>query len=645
MIKASKPQAALLLALAAALLIGALLFLRAPQQVGSLNADSLYMECLYRDVVQDPLPLKDWFMQPAPSLFPDLGLFIACRSLAGSLGPGYALYSAASFLLLLGSFYLLLLQMPGIRRHAGVRTLQGGLLLLVVLGLGPALTPLFLPAYHASILPMGLGLLALDLRLRRRGPLWGWTLLAGVGLALGCASDASLAVFFGLPIALFGLLQHFLSRKLKPGPWPYALLGATALAGMAFQSLVRSGVFPVYGVPHIYAIWDLPGQAGEQLLRTASDLAQVLKDYPLAALVCLAWLALRRPWAGLRLRRLRKVLTAASLRAHAYVLLSLSMALCLLAPFGLCNGVDPRYVLPCFAFPSLLWALQPPRLSRKPWLAWVLLLAGLGQALWAAHALPPIKSAFAPPPQDKLAWIESVMARRGLHRGYCNYWDEKPALVYSDGRVRMTGLLEWNEPSCLFMLKAWVSSKAWWVGKPGQPFPIYDFVLTDSMDVERLKAGFGAPADIERWQGHELWIYNRPSDVVFRNYLRKFLDGANGCSTFISVPGLPRPRIADVLSPHSMRIQPGKDVSVPLAPAVKADVIEFWGWQRDSWQVEFWQGGRFLRRLSLTGSGQAGLAVWCAKALPNEPFDRMVVRVTTGSEGLLRNIIFYPDSI
>jgi hypothetical protein len=645
MLKAARPRSALLLALAAGLLIGALLFLRAPQQVASLNADSLYMECLYRDVVQDHLPLKDWFMQPAPSLFPDLGVFIACRSLAGSIGPGYALYSAASFLLLIGSFYLLLRQIPGIRRHAGARTLQGGLLLLVVLGFGPALTPLFLPAYHAAILPMGLALLALDLRLRRQGALWGWTALASAGLALGCASDASLAIFFGLPVAVLALLHHFLSHKLKPGPWPYALLGASCLAGMAFHSLVRAGVFPIYQVPRIYAIWDLPGQAVEQVLRTATDLAQVLKAYPLAALACLAWLFLRRPWAGLRLRRMRRIFTGAGCRAHVALILSISMILSVLAPFGLCNGLDPRYVLPCFVFPSFLWVLQPFRFMRKPWLAWALVLAGMGQALWAAHSLPSLQKAFAPPAQEKFDWIESVMRQRGLHQGYCNYWDEKPALVYSDGRVRMAGLLEWNEPSCLFMLKAWVSSRAWWVGKPGQPFPIYDFVLTDSMDVERLKASFGPPADIERWQGHELWIYNRPGDVIFRNYLRKFLDGANGCHTFIGVPGLPRPRIADVLGSHSMRIESAKDVSIPFDPPVKADVMEFWGWQKDSWQVEFWQGSRFLRRLSLSGSGQPGLAVWCAKALPNEPFDRMVLRSTSGSEGLLRNIIFYPDSL
>jgi hypothetical protein len=94
-----------------------------------------------------------------------------------------------------------------------------------------------------------------------------------------------------------------------------------------------------------------------------------------------------------------------------------------------------------------------------------------------------------------------------------------------------------------------------------------------------------------------------------------------------------------------MRIESAKDVSIPFDPPVKADVMEFWGWQKDSWQVEFWQGSRFLRRLSLSGSGQPGLAVWCAKALPNEPFDRMVLRSTSGSEGLLRNIIFYPDSL
>jgi hypothetical protein len=645
MLKTTRSRSALLLALAAGLLIGALLFLRAPQAVASLNADSLYMECLYRDLVQDHLPLREWFVQPAPSLFPDLGLFMACRGLAGSLGPGYALYSAASFLLLLGSFALLLSRMPGLRRHAAQRVLLGGLLLLVLLGFQPALVSLFLPAFHASILPLGLGLLALDLELRRKGALWPWVMAASLCLALACASDASLALLFGLPVALLALLQYLFSRKLKPGPWPYALLGASCLAGLAFHALVRAGVFPIYQVPRIYYLWNLPGQAGEQLARTASDLWQVLKGHPLSALACLLWLGLRRPWSSLRLWRVKKLVTAASLRSHAELILSLSMALCLLAPFGLCNGLDPRYVLPCFVFPPMLWALHPPRALRKPWLAWLLVIAGLGQALWSAHSLPPLKEAFAPPAQDKLAWIESVMKEHGLHQGYCDYWNEKPALVYSQGRVRMAGLLEWNEPSCLFMLKAWISNRAWWVGRPGQPFPVYDFALTDGMDVERLKASFGPPASIERWQGHELWIYNRPSDVLFRNYLRKFLDGANGCRTVLCVPGLARPRIADVLNPHSMRIASGQDVSVAMESPVKADVLELWGWQKDSWILEFWQGGRMLRRLSLSGSGQPGLAVWCAKALPPEAFDRLVLRCTSGQEGLLRNLIFYPDTI
>ncbi len=237
-----------------------------------------------------------------------------------------------------------------------------------------------------------------------------------------------------------------------------------------------------------------------------------------------------------------------------------------------------------------------------------------------------------------------MIRQRGLHSGYCGYWDEKPARVYSQGRVRLAGLLEWNEPSCLFMLKAWVSSRAWWVDRPGQPFPLYDFALTDGLDQERLKASFGPPADIERWQGHEIWLYNRPGDVVFRNYLRKFLDGANGCATFIGVPGLPRPGIAGVLGTRSVRIAAGRDVSIPLEGPVRAEVLEFWGWKNDNWQLEIWRGGRFLRRLALNGSGQDALAVWCAKALPAEPFDRLVLRCTSGQQGLLRNILLYPDT-
>jgi hypothetical protein len=642
MLEAKSFRSAAMLNLALALLIGALLLLRTPQVLSSLNADSLYMECLYRDLALDHLPIKDWFVQPAPSFFPDLPLFMLCRGLAGSLGRGYALYSGAFFVLLLGAFYLLARQMPGIRRHAGQKALLAGLFLLVLLGFEQPLHALFLPAFHASILPLGLGLLALDLLLRQKGSAWLWTSLACLVLALACASDASLALI-GFPVALVALLQHFFSRpKLKAGPWPYWALGFSCAAGLAFHALVKGGIFPVYQVPRIYFLWNMPKRMGEQVLRTFADMGQIAWQHPLMMLAFLAWLLFQIPWPGHGLRHGKPW----QARAHAELILGLSMLLFLLAPFFLCNGMDARYILPCFVFPAFLWVCHPPcRFSRQSWLVWLLILAGLGQALLAARSLPPWRETFQPPVPEKLAWVESVIQRHGLHQGYCNYWDEKPARVYSQGRVRMAALLEWNDSDCLFILKSWISNRAWWVGQPGRPFPIYDFVLTDGMDKSRLRASFGQPASMESWQGHEIWLYNRPQDYMFRNYLRKFVDGANGCSTFIGTPGLPRPGISDVLNPRSMRISSGQEVGIPMNSPVRADILEFWGWQKDSWQLEFWQGQRLLRRLNLNGDGQPAMAVWCAKALPAEAFDRLVLRCTTGEAGLLRNMIFYPDTL
>lgn len=615
----------------------ALLVLRAPQLLASLNADSYYMECLWRDLALSHVPLSYWCLPPAPSLFPDLPLYGLCRLVGQGPGPAYALYSIFSTLLLTGSFYLLARQLPGARRHALRISLAASLGLLLIIPLGSPIPALFQPAFHASSLILGLVMLALALASARAKLAWGWMALGWALALLGSFSDLALAALFILPLALASIISRITKAKARlPLVFPLGA-GLASLAGAGCLALVRLRILTPFHAQRVMGLWELPRPLA-QIAITSRDLLAIARAQPALALVALAWLLL----ALLRWRKARGRAGRSRWQVAGFFMLCLGLDLVL--PFFSANSADARYLLPLLAVPLFLLACYPPPLPRlKAWLWALAACLFLSEAGLAWQALPAWSSAFELKAPEEQAWLESLVQRYGLHHGYCGYWQEKPLRVCSQGRLQLAALDWSSSPACPLVPLFLICNNAWHRGPGIDDFPCYDYVLADGLDPARLRATFGEPAVVESWGAHQAWVYNRPQDIICRNFLRKFLSQEGPGPTALVAQGMEPLSAASARSLLSMQVQPGSDAFVQFDPPAQAQVLELWGWSQDSWDLQLMGSqGKLLQRLHLSSQGGSAPAIWYAPVRSREPIYavRLLPRQAAGFRGLLA----YPDA-
>jgi hypothetical protein len=552
------------LAAAIALLCAGLWQLTAHFTLAHFNSDLLFVESVFRDLA-DHRPLQ-WCMPRVVGLFPDLALFLPLRALSGDLGLALFGYAAAAIAAwIAGAAWLLGQARPKLEPSIGLPLVAAACVLVAGLNGAPSPLPVALwPMYHGGVLVAGLPLSALALHAIRKGwtparaSLW----VALVAAILFCdlyllpqiVGPLSLAawltrkdrdeerrilvggVLLGIAIVVDLLLLWLLLRLGLDFSMNPALAAATQLLsplGMlgAVGALIGAGAI-VYGVVRlpsrvrvgVVSIVAIAAIAGVAIVARANCANLVCSVPALVGGAPLLWIA---AFAGIGAAVAALVRREAALRPIALFLLLAVGSSLLCGAVGWQQMSDARYLEPVYVLSILLGApLAIAQLRASRWidLGCLAAVAASGALLLAAG---PIASARAPYP-DAVRCLDRAHAELGLHDGYSGYWTAK----YTKALSHTPGLTLSTMQSGTLTIDPTIANRAWFLDGSGQ-LPRYDFAIVvdervpdegvgpwDSLKGPILESRFGAPASVRRCGAFDLWIYDRPEDLAFRNHLR-----------------------------------------------------------------------------------------------------------------------------
>jgi hypothetical protein len=342
------------------------------------------------------------------------------------------------------------------------------------------------------------------------------------------------------------------------------------------------------------------------------------------------------------------------------------LALAVPIVMGLWWGPDcVRYVLSAVVLPLLLLgAIALRGLARMPArggvaaaaaalsigaLAWLPVLSATGSAGGVVATIPSSGSVAAggtnPFYGPEVAFIDDVIRRHHLHNGYAGYWMAKPVTLFSRTGTTVVVLFDQGDPP---MPSFWISNPNWWVQGRNRPktkglvtaadYPVFDYALCPSLNRQWVEAQFGPPAAVESGPGGDVLIYNRPSDVLFRNAGRVQAAREAGVPQESRVvrPGVlsrPKPPGAQWNALGTAKIPPGGSLTLRLAKPIPADFLRIQADNNDTYELEFRLGGQTVGTATagpVPGMGLAGRDVNLVPATGGRPFDTIVIRGSGG---------------
>jgi hypothetical protein len=182
-----------------------------------------------------------------------------------------------------------------------------------------------------------------------------------------------------------------------------------------------------------------------------------------------------------------------------------------------------RYMMPSYILPFLFLSLPLCILCSRgrPIIGKLLLCAVIGLSTFNLFRsgeslfpwrLPPNEPAF-------ISFVDGLHDRYGVAAGYDYYWMAKPTDLYSRRGVRVNEILQ-----NLSGPRSWINNLWWFIDRTeGRQAFIrkHEFILASRYIPEScIVAMFGEPAARHESGGDVALIYNRPSDLAFRNFIR-----------------------------------------------------------------------------------------------------------------------------
>ena len=211
------------------------------------------------------------------------------------------------------------------------------------------------------------------------------------------------------------------------------------------------------------------------------------------------------------------------------------------------------YVYPVFILAGMV-AIRPPRFNP--------VMAMLALLIFAAWRIGPpalmAQSWFEAPQGDYQICLDRVIESRDLHGGYGTYWTARTITYRTETAARVIPLTEDFRPN------PWVYNSEGFLPnrQSAASRRVYDFIVPLPIPVEEIVERFGEPAYREDCNGLEVLVYDRESDISFRNFAR--------------VPSLIEAGVAaetKIASPTGMDewIMDGTPVAVESRPRLPAD--------------------------------------------------------------------------
>jgi hypothetical protein len=480
------------------------------------DSDSLYLPTLFEDLIQWSGRFSDWRLTPAPYFFPDLPLYFMSRLIVGNVEPAQYLSSIVHLLLVAwAARWFVRTLVPDAADEAQIVGFVFLALALTHLAGGVMLFgSLFHPTHHGGAALMTLVILTLCLGRATRYK----SALAGALSLLAGVADPLFAASCGAPLLLLGICASVApiwnrvsgsedvarasvrNRTLVSGVLAFAGAQLTKLVHAHMNSLpVSHSAGPVASLRS--ALGDLAGSArpvGFWLLG--------------GILLSCAVLLLHRQASTRGIR----ILALWQLGSVASTLFAIGWTGNYLDSGSLRYMVVPfviTVVLACAIVAHAL-AIHAHRAAVARWVSFVSCLVVVAVAGTILIELPSIVLG-----NYRSSWrstsmcVEAVLQREQADVVLADYWQAKPLMLFSNGRVHALQMR-----AKLRRPYFWINSRGWYRGSHR-----FGVVAVKDLRPDAIVQAFGEPAQIDTCDGLELFVYrNKARDRLAGRMQRMF---------------------------------------------------------------------------------------------------------------------------
>lgn len=523
------------------------------------------------------------------------------------------------------------------------------------------ITEYLLPSAHAGVILVGLTLIAISLNAVQKGYSYGSGTLFFCLSFLIIISDILIIPQFLLPLVITNFI--FYRLNFIPRRTFRVTAGLTVLAYLVGSGVVTviklTGIFnvPTQGYIHIGSLFDTFIEFIRDISYYLISISNLFVIFAIFIVSSIVFIFRNRDYllADASIRSRGDNSTELVLFLIIFYFFSLIITLGALivsgnwADKGSIRYIQPLYFLPLF-FLALILAVYN---DRKAFRLKVILLCTV-VIFSLRHIIPEAVTLLAAnlrlPYPEMVQCLDRVVTNYDLQYGYSDYWNAKYTTILSRSKVRV------NQVQSNMHIYNWINNPAWYINKVGEgsgQYPKYQFILTEQLSKAEIEARFGQPAIRKQCPGTEIYIYNRKSDVAFRNFLRI----PATIAAKVSVP-------SSILSPKSLRKyvpngkrwnEPGNviipkngEVSVQLDPPVVSEILEIAADSNDDYVVNFFMDQTRLGQLTVPMIPKPGIQARylpLPKSILGKPFNRLVVQPLQGDGAYsVGDIFFYNDS-
>jgi hypothetical protein len=203
-----------------------------------------------------------------------------------------------------------------------------------------------------------------------------------------------------------------------------------------------------------------------------------------------------------------------------------------------------------------------------------------------------------------------------------------------------------SEVNQRFEPRRWLNNAHWYLQGywPTQEAPVRnDFVITTGLDAGWIKDRFGTPRSVMPCFGSELWIYDRPSDVEFRNYVRSFAARTTRNHKGWWEIDLAGRRKHPKGAVGSVQTVSASDLTIAV-PFMQASVIELVSSTRKPLELSYRRSGALVARQSAAFPKGTRQLLAIPRAIGATGFDSVVVTTPSGSTPELDNLALIDDA-
>jgi hypothetical protein len=610
-----------------------------------LQSDVLFIVSLYQDLFVDHYSLSGWNMPGALYLFPDVALLLSLLCMIPEIGYSYVAYSISFFFLILAALTAIAFNLNK-QEYAGL------------------LNRFFYPNSHSGPILIGFVLTAVFMRVLENGYSRASATAFFILSYLGILSEIIIVPQFLLPfilsVLIFNLLGLLHRRILLI---TVALTAAAQLASWCtLQALALGKIITLHNLYYRYS-FDL-----EVLLKTSNIFLRDMKYYMEVHGILFGILGVWLVISTYLLVRNRHYLCDAKnnymnegdLRYRILFLIVFSVISVLgtiAAPIAINRWVgrfSMHYAQLLYIWPLFSLSIMAASYKGKyvPWLKlalFVILFFGLFMILPGTKKLDLARLKLPYPKSieclDKLAEIYN------LHYGYGRYWHARYITILSRRGVRVNQV--WLEN---LTPREWFNNRAWFCAAPkhaGGRYPKYDFIMVTPSTRATIEEKFGKPAHKEYCYGIEANVYNRESDIAFRNFLRLpayIALGRELPSSPVSPEslGIFKPEGASWEAPGNVIIPEDGKLVARFDPPVANEIIEIAADGDDEYSIHFLSGETVLGSLIVPLTSKPDIQIRYLRlpeAVRNKSFDRLEIQPSKGDGHYsVGHIFLYDDS-